>query len=67
MEECDRARGDYSEYVRYDNLDGEREKQTLELAENALRCYKDVWDCACSLREILGIQETLCVRWKSAC
>lgn len=59
MEECDRVRGDYSEYVRYDNLDGEREKQTLELAENALRCYKDVWDCACSLREMLGIQDKL--------
>lgn len=59
MEECERAKGEYSEYVHYDNLDGAEEQKTLELAQTALEQYQRVWKAACELREVLGITEEL--------
>lgn len=55
MEEYDRAKGEFSAYVRYDNLAGKEEMITLELAEKALNCYESLLDSAYELKEILGI------------
>lgn len=56
----DRAQGEFSEYVRYDNLDGKEESFTLGLAKSALETYDDMYKNASLLREYLGINEELC-------
>lgn len=60
MGACDRAQGDFSEYVRYDNLDGKEESLTLKLAKSALETYDNMYKNAVLLREHLGIDEDLC-------
>lgn len=57
MEDCERAKGEYAEFVRYDNLEGKEEQITLNAAQAALSSYDRVWKAADELRGLLGLEE----------
>lgn len=60
MEEYDWAKGEFSAYVRYDNLEGKEEQITLELAKTALEAYDQVKESAEELKKLLGVELAMC-------
>ena len=56
LEDCDRANGRYSEYIRYDSMDGGEERETLSIAQTALSRFAHLSADAIGLCETLGIK-----------
>ena len=56
LEECDQASGRYTEYIRYDNLAGKGERETLETAQAAINKYRSLTSEADQLAEELGVE-----------
>lgn len=59
MEEYDHAKGEFSEFICYDNLEGKKEYQTLEAAQMAIQRYETVWESAGQLRKMLRLRDCL--------
>lgn len=57
LEECDRAKGEYASYIRYDNLQGREEKKTLHLAQDTLEKYERVCEEAMKFKAALSLPE----------
>lgn len=57
MESCDRSKGEYTAYIRYDNIQGKEEQITQELVCEALELYRRLWDAAEALRAELKVSE----------
>lgn len=55
LEDCDRANGRYSEYIRYDNMEGGEERETLSIAQAALNKFDSLSSEAAGLCDALGI------------
>ena len=51
------AGGKYADFVRYDNVEGNEERITLNLAENALDKYNKMWNAVEHFRKELGLKE----------
>ena len=56
LEECDQASGKYTEFIRYDNLAGKGERETLEIAQAAIHKYRSLLSETDQLAKTLGAE-----------
>ncbi len=59
MEEYERASGRYADYIRYDNLNGFKEKETFVFAQTALEKFEKLSEHMTMFRTKLGLDKSI--------